>query len=45
MLSAVITTEIRLPQTKIELPKYGANTRLPAISRAMSTAPLMKTTV
>ena len=44
MLSAVITTEIKLPQTKIELPKLGAKIRLPAISSAMSTAPLTNTT-
>src|SRR5581483_3797863 len=44
MLSAVITTEIRLPHTKIELPKLGASTRLPTISRDINTAPLRKTT-
>ncbi len=43
MLSAAMTTEIRLPHTKIELPKCGASTRLPAISSAISTAPLTKT--
>jgi len=44
MLNAAITTEIKLPQTKIELPKLGASTRLPTISRDINTAPLMKTT-
>ena len=39
-----MTTEIKLPQTKIELPKLGARTRLPAISNAIKTAPLTNTT-
>ena len=39
-----MTTEIKLPQTKIELPKLGASTRLPTISSAINTAPLTKTT-
>ena len=33
---------IRLPQTNTEPPKKGASTRLPAISRAISTAPETK---
>jgi hypothetical protein len=44
MLRAVMTTEIKLPQTNIELPKLGAKTRLPAISSAINTAPLTNTT-
>jgi hypothetical protein len=39
-----MTTEIKLPQTKIELPKLGARIRLPAISNDIRTAPLTKTT-
>jgi hypothetical protein len=38
-----MTTEIKLPQTKIELPKWGASTRLPTISKLIKTAPLTKT--
>ena len=34
---------MRLPQTNTELPKCGANTRLPAISNPISTAPAVKT--
>ena len=33
------------PQTKIEVPKTGAITRLPAISRPIRAAPERKTTV
>ena len=38
-LSAIITVEITLPQTKIELPSEGARTRAATISSAMRAAP------
>ena len=41
-LSAARTTAIRLPQTKTELPKYGASTRLPTISSPINAAPEKK---
>src|SRR5436190_7624125 len=43
MLIAIRKIAIRLPQTKIEFPKCGARTRLPAISSPISTAPAQKT--
>ena len=38
-LSAARTTLMRLPHTKMELPKYGASIRLPTISRAIKIGP------
>ncbi len=40
MWSAIITTEIVLPQTKIELPKYGAYSRNAGNSMAFTMAPV-----
>ena len=34
-------TPINAPQTKSELPNIGASSRLPRISRAITTAPVM----
>src|SRR5262249_24920759 len=42
-LSAARNTVIKLPHTKIELPKWGASTRLPAISSPINTAPAQNT--
>jgi len=38
---AARTTPIRAPHTKRELPKIGANIRLPKISNAITTAPVV----
>jgi hypothetical protein len=43
--SANKNTEMRLPHTKTELPKWGASTRLPAISSAISTMPAVNTKI
>jgi hypothetical protein len=41
LLMAARITPIKAPQTKRELPKTGARSRLPRISSAITTAPVM----